>query len=156
MLTQEYLKSILHYCPNSGVFTHITQRMKGNRADLPSGQGYRKIYINRKRYYAHRIAWIMVYNTAPSFFIDHINGIRDDNRLSNLREADYTQSAGNSKIRNTNKLGIKGVVRSANGRRYYVHFRNQYIGVYDCPIEAGNVYKKLISDAYGEYAPARS
>ena len=48
---------------------------------------YRYVTINRKRYCEHRLAWLYVYGKWPEDMVDHINGIKDDNRIENLREA---------------------------------------------------------------------
>jgi hypothetical protein len=49
--------------------------------------GYVQIKISGKLYHAHRLAWLYVYGYMPEKEIDHINRIRDDNRIANLREA---------------------------------------------------------------------
>lgn len=58
---------------------------------------------------AHRLAWMIVNGKFPDFEIDHINRVRDDNRISNLREATSSQNGYNTKIREDNSSGIRGV-----------------------------------------------
>lgn len=72
-------------------------------------RGYRQIYVKGKRYMAHRLAWMIINGAFPENQIDHINRVRDDNRISNLREATPTQNSYNTKIRKDNTSGIRGV-----------------------------------------------
>ncbi|WP_422109091.1 HNH endonuclease [Xenorhabdus bovienii] len=55
-----------------------------------------------------RIAWLYVYGFMPKI-IDHINRIRNGNRITNLRECDFSENARNRKIQTNNKSGINGV-----------------------------------------------
>ena len=81
-------------------------------ANTPAGSydpaGYLLIRINGVDYRAHRIAWAMTYGAAPGF-IDHINGVRDDNRIQNLRSVNYDDNTKNAKKREDNRSGTTGV-----------------------------------------------
>jgi hypothetical protein len=59
-------------------------------------------------YKAHRLIWLMSYGVAPEF-IDHINGVRDDNRLENLRSVSWEENTKNAKRRADNVSGVTGV-----------------------------------------------
>ncbi|MDA6380520.1 HNH endonuclease signature motif containing protein [Escherichia coli] len=67
------------------------------------------IMINGKAYPAHRLAWLIVYGTMPDGFIDHINRVRTDNRISNLRLVTHSENMQNRKIQKNNKSGYRGV-----------------------------------------------
>ena len=95
-LTQSELRKHLSYDHETGVFVWIKSyhnRRVGVVAGSRDRDGYLMIKLHRKHYRAHRLAWLYVYGSAPVEQIDHINGVRDDNRIQNLREVTF---AGNS------------------------------------------------------------
>ena len=91
MLTQSELQRIWHYCPDSGRFTRLvatTNRVKvGDIANCHNNNGYIRFKVSSKDYTAHRLAWLYMTGHFPNAQIDHINGVRDDNRYCNLRDA---------------------------------------------------------------------
>ena len=81
--------------------------------------GYRHVKLFGKTHQAHRIVWQLHNGQIPDGLqIDHINGIKDDNRIENLRLATHSQQALNTKLRSDNTNGIKGV---------YKRSKNQYV-----------------------------
>lgn len=97
-LTQEKLKSALHYCADTGIFTWAKSG-KGIRAGKSVGwvdpDGYLRITVFRQWYFAHRLAWFYATGEWPVAQIDHRNRLRTDNRLSNLRESTLTENMRN-------------------------------------------------------------
>jgi hypothetical protein len=71
--------------------------------------GYLSIGLKGRIYYAHRLAWLYVHGEWPVDFIDHINGIRSDNRILNLRECSAAQNSQNL-AKQYNKTRLTGVV----------------------------------------------
>lgn len=110
-LTQKRLRELLHYNPETGVFTWL-ETGGGRSIDRCAGginNGYRKIKINYISYLAHRLAFPYVNGYFPENDVDHINRIRDDNRWCNLREASKSCNARNSGVGRNNKSGVIGV-----------------------------------------------
>ena len=89
------------------------QRIKiGEEAFRYDENGYKRLTINKKLTSCHRIIWEMHNGDIPKgMCIDHINRVRDDNRIENLRLVTQTENALNSKLKATNTLGIKGVYK---------------------------------------------
>lgn len=112
ILTQHYLKSRLHYDPDTGAFTWRTSgphRRAGNIAGSLDGRGYVQIYIDNAPYKAHRLAFLYMTGAMPTHCTDHINHVRYDNCWSNLREVTDHENRKNVPLRTTNKSGYHGV-----------------------------------------------
>lgn len=117
-LTQEYIKSILNYDPETGVLTW-KNRVKVGKEVGGISHGYRRLGVDGVRYLAHRIIWLWNYGYLPENEIDHINRIKDDNRLINLREVSRQCNQRNRGPNKNNTSGVKGV--------YWSKQRNKYI-----------------------------
>ena len=112
MISQELVKELFSYDHASGEF--LCRKARGNLkvgdvAGTVDYQGYVRISISGRRYRAHRLVWLYVYGIMPDTEIDHINGIKNDNRLSNLRLATRAQNETNKGKQRNNKSGYKGV-----------------------------------------------
>ena len=155
LLTQEYLKSILDYDLDTGVFTWKVNKSQSTKAGDVAGwvcDGYRGIEINNKGYKAHRLAWLYVYGEMPKNLIDHIDNNRSNNRISNLREATYQSNSENYKTPKTNKSGVKNVSWYKNLNKWVVSMSikktKKTIGYFDdlelaelVAVEARNKYR---------------
>ena len=112
-LTQEHLKRLFLYNPESGLFTRLkttaSNAVKGSVAGNRNSRGYVKIKINGREYSAHRLAWLYVYGSFPEAQIDHINQDKSDNRIGNLRKATAPQNQQNVGVRKDNSSGFAGV-----------------------------------------------
>ena len=113
MVTQKELKELFHYCADTGIFTRLTQssyRVKiGDIAGYLHHDGYRVIKIKGRGYGAHRLAWLYVYGDWPKDQIDHVNHIRDDNRIANLRDVTNRENSKNSLLHKNNTSDVSGV-----------------------------------------------
>lgn len=84
--------------------------------NTPSGHGYLEGVFNGKKHYAHRIIWEFFNGPIKKGLeIDHINGVRDDNRIENLRLVSKSQNCRNSAMQSNNTSGITGVSKYRNG-----------------------------------------
>lgn len=99
-LTAARLRELLSFDELTGIFTWRESR-SSRRAGDPAGcldyEGYRVIRVESKTCRAHRLAWLYVYGKWPDDQIDHINGLRDDNRLANLRDVTRFVNAQNKR-----------------------------------------------------------
>lgn len=81
----------------------------GDVAGWSDGNGYRVVSINNRKLYGHRVIWALFYGEWPKDQLDHINGIKDDNRIENLRVVTNMENGRNQKLFITNKTRLSGV-----------------------------------------------
>jgi len=108
------LREKVSYCPITGKMTwkvRAARRSKiGDLAfDSLEARGYRRGFFCGKLYQSHRVAWAIHHGEWPDGEIDHINGIKDDNRIENLRVATRSENCRNTKMHKNNRSGLKGV-----------------------------------------------
>lgn len=156
-LTHELLKSLLHYDPETGAFTHIKGRHKvtaGMPAGTTTNDGYCQIYLLLKGYKAHRLAWLYMTGAWPTGEVDHIDLNRLNNRFSNLRDATGAQNRANCSARLRNPFGLKGVDKI--GERYRaaitINRKRRHLGVFDTPEEAHAAYLDAAVAHWGQFA----
>lgn len=129
-LTAEFLRSVLHYDQVSGIFTwkvRTSPRVKvGNLAGCPEGAGYLRIRLHNRSYQAHRLAWFYMYGSWPTDQIDHINRIRTDNRIANLREVTNKQNHQNRSKSSNNTSGHPGVSWHKRDYRWQARIKHNY------------------------------
>lgn len=160
MLTQERLMQLYRYDPETGVFTHAASRggmMAGAVAGRTSRIGYVEISVDRRRYQAHRLAWLYMTGAHPKDLIDHINMVTDDNRFVNLREATHSQNKANAGRHRDNSTGRKGVYRTATGRYHAmigVKGKQHCLGTFSTVEEAGEAYMAGAREHFGNFARA--
>jgi hypothetical protein len=141
-LTQARLKEVLHYDPETGVFTWAVGRPKAAKdyaAGSLSDRGYIVIVVDGVRHRAHRLAWLYVHGTHPEQ-IDHENHVRHDNRLCNLRETNNTENHKNISKPSNNKSGVVGVswcqrIKQQQGK-WETRICGQFLGYFDDFFEA--------------------
>jgi len=144
MLTQSKLKELLHYDPETGLFIWLIKPRIGVKSGVVAGfttvHGYIHIGIDLREYKAHRLAWLYVHGRWPKHQIDHINHIRDDNRLINLREATQQENNKNLSIRSDNTSGVAGVHWYKATSRWmtyiFVGGKRVFLGYFDDKLDA--------------------
>jgi hypothetical protein len=98
-LDSTYLREVLEYNQDTGIFTWKAGNRRNTKANQIAGsihpEGYRFIWLKNNNYRAHRLAWLYVFGKMPTHQIDHINGIKDDNRIVNLRQATHAENQQN-------------------------------------------------------------
>ncbi len=135
-MTQDELRSLLDYDPLTGVFLWKVSRGGTVRAGEPAGSysvnGYRKIIVAGRSYRAHRLAWLYVYGEWPADQIDHINRVKDDNRIANLRVVSNGENRANTAPNKKNKVGQKHVTPVRDCYRVLVrrNKRNHHVGYF--------------------------
>lgn len=159
MITQEYLHSVLDYNQDTGIFTwkkQVSNAIKsGDIAGGKHNRGYVCFKIHGKLYVAHRIVWIYVYGTLPKDQLDHINGIKSDNRLCNLREANNSENVRNQKLRKSNKSGFKGVSWNKRANKWVAQCRANgkvnFLGFFDSTELASKSYQEFAMQHHKEF-----
>ncbi len=138
MITQKRLKELLHYAPDTGVFTWKVSHpraQQGAAAGARDGYGYIVIRLDTVLYKAHRLAWLYTYGEWPAKGLDHINRIKNDNRMSNLRLADQSTNMHNIPVRSGSKSGVSGVTWRADRKKWNarikVGYKNFNLGLFD-------------------------
>lgn len=130
MLTQAELKAILSYDPETGIFIRLISRNTRFKAGMVAGSpntvGYSHIQVNGVLYKSHRLAWLYMTGSMPKEFIDHINGVKGDNRFCNLREATRSENNRNVTKRANNKSGHKGVYWDKKESKWIAYARVDY------------------------------
>jgi len=163
MITQSRLKERLHYDPETGVFEWLVKPRSAKKGEIVGGvgkNGYWRIAVDGERYLAHRLAWMYVYGKWPDDEIDHKNGNKLDNRISNLREASRSQNLANTKTRKDSTHGLKGVSFHKRDGKYMTRIMAEkkriMIGYYLTAEAAHEAYRIASEHYYGDYARHRS
>jgi len=121
-LTSDYLNEIFRYDEETGKIYH-KRKQPGIQYGGEAGcaKKYRSVKINQRLYRVHRVIWCMVYGSFPKDCLDHINGDKHDNRLSNLRAATRSQNSMNQPAKQSN-TGYRNVSYKESKKSYAVSF----------------------------------
>jgi len=154
-MTQDELKARLHYDPETGVFTWLPNPLRGPQwhavfegkaAGCVMDTGYVRIRIDDKGHRAHRLAWLYMYGHLPEE-IDHIDGDKTNNAISNLRSVSHSQNLRNTKKNTRNTTGIVGVTYRAKQGKWlaYITVNRKRIhgGIFGTMEEAVEARKEL-------------
>lgn len=155
--SQEFLRALLEYDPETGVFTwkyregtgygapQFNARYAGKEAFTALCNGYRHGSIIKHRFLAHRVAWKWFYGTEPTE-VDHINGVKTDNRIVNLRCVTRRENSRNQKLHRSNKTGFPGVFFLRENGLYQVMIASRHVGRFTSLDEAIAARKSAQAD----------
>ena len=120
----------------------------------PDGYLVGRLYDRPMR--AHRVAWAIYYGSWPEDQIDHINGIRVDNRISNLRSATRAQNQYNKAKKANSTNSLKGVRWHKRDKRWVARIghggKSTHLGTYESELEAYLAYCAAAKRIHGEFA----
>ncbi len=172
--TPEYLRECFDYNLETGSLVwkarpyHHFSNLNAHRSWLTRFAGKSVGFVNKKGYlvtgfsgrglyYLHRLIWAMVYGAHPEGLVDHINQNPKDNRLSNLRIATRSENAMNSKVRRTNRSGVKGVHKMKGCERWVAQVAVKgggpaYLGSFRTLEDAAEAVKAARGARHGEFA----
>lgn len=147
-LTQARLKELLHYDPETGIFTWRVIKSNKISSDLIAGtahsQGYISIGIDRKHYLAHRLAFLYMQGSWPINDVDHKNGKRNENVWKNLRQSTRTLNLENQRAAHKNNIysGLLGAYKCRNRWQAKIQTKGQciFIGAFATAMEAHLAY----------------
>lgn len=155
------LLEVLDYDEESGLFTWlvpISQVKKGATAGYVGSNGYTKISFKKRTYLAHRLGFYSAYGFLPNM-LDHINNLRTDNRIVNLRPASVVQNGRNKLAERTSFSKYKGVtfskVYKQRKKPWYanIHYegKTRFLGSYTTEEEARDSYRKKAKVVFAEF-----
>jgi len=150
------LHDTFHYDQETGAFmrralhhSNVAQAGCINRA------GYRQINLKYKLWYAHQLAWAYVYGYLPACDIDHINGDKSDNRISNLRLATRSQNMQNTGLRSSNTSGFKGAYffkRTGTWKsEIKIEGKRIHLGYFNSAEDAALAYQQKAQELFGKF-----
>lgn len=120
-----------------------------------TSQGYIALQFMGKAYKAHQIVYLLHHGSIPKE-IDHINGIRMDNRIENLRSVNRRLNCANQKTQGRSKSGFKGVTKLHKNNKWRARIKHNqkeiYIGLFDSAESAANAYNQKASELFGDFA----
>ena len=158
----EYLRKRLRYEPETGKLFWLdcedmpqSWRARYARKEAftsDNGKGYRNGGINGKIFLAHRAIWAIYYGKWPSDQIDHLNGAKHDNRISNLRVVTQEDNNRNKPMHKNNTSGVNGVYWNKLNKKWQAYInvngRQKHLGLF-ATIEAAAVARAEASRQHG-------
>lgn len=173
--TLQYLREALRYDPETGKLTWLARprshfetenayltwitKHAGDEAGTVNSHGYTCLKLGNKRYAAHRIAFALYHSIElvdlPAE-LDHVNCLRTDNRIVNIRPATHAENGRNRTMRSDNTTGYKGVSWNKRDQRFQARIcvdqKLKHLGYFDTVEEAGAAYARAAKEHFGEFA----
>lgn len=162
MLTQERLKELLHYDPETGEFTWRQDR-GGRRAGQPAGcksdkRKYVAVSVDDKIYRGHLLAWLYMTGEWPKPFLDHKDLNKKNNAFANLRIATKSQNMANRGAQRNSQSGLKGAFYYKAYDKWtsqiWKEGKAHFLGYFDSKEEAHAAYSVAADRLFGEFGRA--
>jgi len=147
-LNKARLHELLSYDKETGIFMWKKRRL-GVRVGIPlgcdNGKGYLRITVDGTSQYAHRLAWVYEFGDLSGLEIDHINGVKSDNRIANLRLATAIENQQNKReAMSNNKAGMLGASWHKDANKWQAHIckegKRTYLGLHETADKAHQAY----------------
>lgn len=158
MINQHDLHDLLDYDPESGLFRWRKKRWRsaaGSVAGCRHVGGYIKIVVKQHRLLAHRMAWLYVHGVWPPEEIDHIDGNRANNAISNLRLASRAENQCNTGVPRNNTTGHKGIKFDARRGMWSAEIQyrrtRKWLGHFKSAEDASASYQAAARELFGEF-----
>ena len=129
MITIERLRYLVKYSKTTGVLTSAVDRHLcpvGKILGYPTSTGYRRVVLDYEEYLIHRLAWFYVTGAWPAQHIDHIDGVRDNNRWRNLRDVSCLANSQNKRGVGVTQYGRSPGFIARIGHDNRVHYLGTY------------------------------
>lgn len=161
-LTFEQASAVFSYDPTTGIILWKVRQQGHSVAGIagtPDKGGYRVIRHNRRRHFAHRLAWLLYFRSWPESMLDHINGDTSDNRIENLRPATSLQNGGNHRLHKHNTSGFRGIRQRKSDGFWIVRVGKgpgNHVGRFKTLEAAQAAHRAAFVKRYGEFAQTRA
>ena len=171
-VSPEELRKLLRYEPETGklfwryrplnmfkdsrAHRSWNSQFSGKEAFTANCNGYLLGSIHNKRYKSHRVIWAIYHGEWPNNEIDHINGVKNDNKIFNLRDSTHAQNLKNRSISSKNTSGYKGVSWDKNKKKWIssitVDGTQKFLGYFTEREQAASSYRMAAERHFGEFA----
>lgn len=155
-MSLQEIQDALAYDPETGLFTwrHNSKgHGAGDRAGGKNHYGYIQISIHlshrRRTMQAHRLAWLLVHKIEPDGHVDHINRVRDDNRITNLRVVSQRVNVLNSARFDAKAIGATFHKSGKWQAQVHLSGRSIYLGLFPTQDQACEAYRAAVANAEG-------
>ena len=146
--TIERLRELLNYDPETGILTWKVHRNNRAQAGSVAGSVNRYGYIELRVDYAtlrsHRVAWAIHHGKWPNLMVDHIDGVKTNNQIKNLRDVTNSKNQQNRRVWSNKKTGLLGAIKNMKGcsfqARINLEGKYKYLGNYKTAEEAHAAY----------------
>lgn len=159
--SKEEIEVHLEYDKENGCFyrKQLHQKMPaGSIVGCKKANGYIYVGLFKKHIFCHRLVWFFEHGEWPTKVIDHIDGDKTNNKITNLRLATYSQSSMHRKVMSNSKSQLKGVIFIKRKNRYRATIRCNnkriYLGYYKTAEEAHVAYVAKAKELHKEFMKA--